>query len=404
MLAAFAILLLASAVAFAQEPDRTISDMVDELQRLQAKMAVGDKTAYPRQQERLRAIGAAIGAAKPEIFKQKSETDAIAVYLLSGGHPRDVAKALDRNDLPKPEEALLRGALGYAAGKSSDADALLEIDAKTQSLKLASQLAYAQSVLVTTRDSKRALALLDLARLLAPGGLIEEASLRRQILLVADLHDSDRVTLLARQYVERFGHSIYAENFVEGLAAAAVRQDLCDSVANLKKFSALLSQSQPEQRRYFLLSIARELTIAGHYAAAAAAAQEAASLSVAGSADENRAKLYDVASRFVQMERGAGMTILRGLDRAKLPRADQVLFDAAVYAAAHVYDPPASSAYAEAGREETIAAARTPGLLAKEVSGPVATVRRAHAAISVAGMIGANEKPAIEIPAKETSQ
>ena len=52
--------------------------------------------------------------------------------------------------------------------------------------RLAGEVAFARSVLETKRDAKTAVDLLDWARLLAPGGLVEEAALRREIALLAE--------------------------------------------------------------------------------------------------------------------------------------------------------------------------------------------------------------------------
>src|ERR1700677_1798386 len=172
-----------AAVVFARaaEPERTISQMMSDLQRLQAQMAFGDRAAYSLQRDRLRAIGAAILAAKPETWKDKNETDAAVAYVLSGGQPRIIAQLLEKSDIPANEQPLMRGAEDYVLGNQAEAQSLLgHIDPARASLKLAGQLAFVQSVLKTNQDPKRAIALLDLARLMSPGGLVEEAALRRE--------------------------------------------------------------------------------------------------------------------------------------------------------------------------------------------------------------------------------
>ena len=182
-----------------------ISDMVEELQKIQVRMATGDRTAYGLQNEKLRAIAAAIAAAKPDVWKKKSETDAAAAYVLGGGQPAVLTRLMASNAVPKSEDALLRGALAYAAGRGQDAIELLgQIDPRFVSLRLGAQLAYARSVLVTGKSPDQAIELLDLARLLAPGTLVEEAALRREILITGDRHYADRMIFLSRQYVSRF--------------------------------------------------------------------------------------------------------------------------------------------------------------------------------------------------------
>ena len=89
-LAAFAV--LAPAAAFADTPK--ISDLVDELRRIQFKVAQGDKAAYPAQLNQLKTIGAAIATASPETWKNKREADSLVIYILSGGSLADVGPLL----------------------------------------------------------------------------------------------------------------------------------------------------------------------------------------------------------------------------------------------------------------------------------------------------------------------
>ena len=84
-----------------------ISDMLGDLQRVQARMANGDASAYAAQSDRLHAMAEDL-AANPTIWLQKSETDAAAAYVLSGGQPGVIAKLLDEGATPKSEEPLLR--------------------------------------------------------------------------------------------------------------------------------------------------------------------------------------------------------------------------------------------------------------------------------------------------------
>jgi chemotaxis protein MotC len=342
-------LVVASARAAESEP--TIAEAMSDLQLLQVKMAQGDKAAYAAQQERLHAIGAAIAAAKPETWKDKTETDAAVAYVLSGGEPRVIAQLLERGVVPKPEDPLMRGALAYASGRAREAEALVgDFDARKASLRVAGQLAFAQSVLKTSVDPKRAVALLDLARLLAPATLVEEAALRREILLVGR-HDGDRAAFLARQYVTRFGHSIYADNFIEGLATTTARFGLCDDIASLQKFVLLLALVTPEQRRNFLLTVAREQTLNGRFEVAGAAAEEA--LQDAGGDDSvhARATLFQAAGKLSGSDYQAGVGVLMSIDRSRLSKPDQDLLTAISFAAAHMRDAPSEAALARAEHE-----------------------------------------------------
>jgi chemotaxis protein MotC len=371
-------------------PPTPFSDMMLDVQRLQARLAKGDKAAYSEQRARLRAIGDAIAAAKPDAFKVKAERDAVVDYLLSGGRPTDVAKLVERGDFPAPERDLLEGAAGYASGREAEAGKLLSYDPRAQSLRLAGQLAYAQSVLLTPKDARRALDLLDLARLIAPGALIEEAALRREILLVGDLREPARVAFLARQYVERYGASLYAGDFVRGLAAATIRFNLAASLSDLAKFTALLELTPPEQARAFLLAVSRASLIGGRFDVAAKAAELALAKAAAGSAEEANARLYDLLARFPNMPGDEAKAAFAEIAADKLAPADRRLLSAAQYVNERRYDLPPLADHEEAWREASVAAARSPDL--PQGDDPAAmTIRRAAAAVDAAEALAGKE-------------
>ena len=367
--------------AWAADQDIKISSMVSDLQRIQVEMAMGDKTAYARQIDRLHAIGEAIDAAPADVWKDKNETDSAATFVLSGGPVRPIARLLQSGAVPDSEYGLLRGALAYASGREREALTLLEgVDAKTVGLRLGGQLAYAQSVLVTGKDPHLAIQLLDLARLLAPGSLIEEAALRREILVTGDQRDRDRVIFLARQYVTRFPHSIYAENFIQGLSQTSVRYGLVNSLTDLAKFNALLTLVTPEQRREFLLTLARAQTIGGRYEVAGAAADQILGDLPPGAPEETRARFYQAAAKIQSPEFDVGVAALKSIDVARLGRADQRLFHAVLYVSEHLRDAPDEIAFRDAAREDNVAAARSPIAAGDHSRDPVgATIQSAEA-------------------------
>ena len=68
----FAVVLVVIAnIVGARASDRevTVADMMIDLQRLQVKMAQGDKSAYSKSQDKLKAIGLAIAAASEDSLK-----------------------------------------------------------------------------------------------------------------------------------------------------------------------------------------------------------------------------------------------------------------------------------------------------------------------------------------------
>jgi chemotaxis protein MotC len=206
--------------------------------------------------------------------------------------------------------------------------------------RLAGEVAFARSVLETKRDAKATVELLGWARLLQPGGLVEEAALRREIALLAEAKDVSRAAMLTRQYVNRFAASLYAADFLRDLAAAVARLGLADEAANYKLLSIAVASVPSDVRREFLLTLAKSGLVSAKFAAAAAAATEALESSKAESPEAMRARLYLAASRLFSGAYDAAIADLRTLPTSKLDRADAHLLAAARRAAAELRISP----------------------------------------------------------------
>ncbi len=374
MLALAAFAGLAPAAAFADTP--RISDLVDELRAIQFKVAQGDKTAYSAELNQLKTIGAAIATASPETWKNKRDADSLVIYILSGGSLVDVGPLLKGDAVLESERSLARGALAYVTSHEADAIPLLrEPDLTALDKRLAGEVAFARSVLETKRDAKAAVDLLDWARLLSPGGLVEEAALRREIALLAEAKDMSRLTVLARQYVTRFGASLYAADFLRDLASAVGRLGLADDPANYKLLSSAIAALPPDDRRGFLLNLAKSGVVSGRFVAAASAATEALEGSKADSAEAMRARLYLAASRLFSDAYDAALADLRALPATKLDRADASLLAAARRVAAGLRVVPDQSVF------NTENAVALPDADKGPPSGPALTIAQAKEAL-----------------------
>ena len=241
--------------------------------------------------------------------------------------------------------------------------------------RLAGEVAFARSVLETKRDPKAAVELLDWARLLAPGGLVEEAALRREIALLAEAKDASRLAMLTRQYVTRFAASLYAADFFRDLAGAVARLGLADDPADYKLLSSAVAALPTDGRREFLLTLAKSGIASARFAAATAAATEALESSKADSPEAMRARLYLAASRLFSDAYDAAIADLKTLSASKLDRADASLLAATRKVAAELRVVPDLNVF------NTQNAAALPGADKDKPSGPALTIAQVQDAL-----------------------
>jgi chemotaxis protein MotC len=387
--ASAALALMAPAAALADSAN--LAGMADDLQRIQLQIAQGEKAAYAAQLSQLKTMGAAIATAQPETWTDKRQVDSLVVYILSGGSLADVSLLLKGDAVAESERALARGALAYVTNHEADAMSLLgKEDLNALDARLAGEVAFARSVLETKRDAKAAVEHLDWARVLAPGGLVEEAALRREIVLLAEGKDVGRAAMLTRQYATRFAASLYAADFFRDLAVTVARFGLADNPGDYQQISRAVASLPADSRRDFLLTLAKSALVNARFDAAAAAATEALEGVSAESPEAMRARLYLAASRMFSDAYDAAAADLRTIAVSKLDRADASLLIAVRRVAAELRIPP------ETGFVSSSGASLDDGDKEKDkASGPALTIERARDALDrTAGLVGGRDRGA----------
>lgn len=338
--AATAIALAIGGSAPAQDGKGEPFELVRSLQSLQDQIARGNIRAHSTQRVLMARIAEQFAAAAPERWKEPKNARAALVFVLSGGSASVVQKLLDGGASFEIEEKLLKGALAYAEGRLDEAGELLGgIEARALDASIAGHVAFVQAELAAKSNPAKALGLLDDARLLAPGTLIEEASLRRQIALVGAGEDAERYEALAALYLRRFPNSLYAGSFRQQFAAAIAGNARASEPDRLARLEVILGGIGLAERRDVYLTIAKEALLKGKVGIAAFAAASAGKLADAGSAEEARARVYEGAALVVSDGLDKGVEMLGGADRSKLAQADVALVDAGLAVADAVQRP-----------------------------------------------------------------
>lgn len=331
-----------SAAGFATGPADAALDtfqMVRSLQLVQDRIAGGDHAALPMQQKILQMIDKKLREAGPDDFRERKNIEALLIYAMSGGNPVTVDVAIARL---KPDEAtkpLTDGVRFYIRGDAKSAITTLQsIDPRTLNSDLGSFLALIKGSMTAADEPKPAIALLDTARLLAPGTLVEEAALRRSLPLAARLGDTERFLRASSQYVRRFLRSPYATQYADELVKGIVA--LYASL-DLHVIESTIAEMSREHQKVIYLRLARTAAIEGLRELSDFAAKKAADFeSVAAGEDDPRALLYSSLSEIASEKGPEILERLRSIDRDKLAGPDRQLLDAAISVATGIMTSP----------------------------------------------------------------
>ncbi|MGY3031125.1 chemotaxis protein MotC [Bradyrhizobium sp. USDA 4354] len=324
-------------------------ELVRALQAVQDGIANGDTAAHSSHIALIRQIGEKFLAADPAVWSNPQNSQAVVIYLLSGGAPQVVRK-LPRDKM-NVDERLFNGALAYVEGRQDEARELLkDVKPRTIPSGLGGQVALVQGALFARAEASLAIERLDDARLLLPGTLVEEAALRREILLVGQAEDFEKFEFLTLAYIRHYRNSIYAGDFWQRFSAGLTQSSLPLEERRFARIAALLEQIDRTSRLKLYLVIARAAMVRGRLAVTRLAGERALTLSADASADRERAHFFRGASRALTDEYDGGLAELKALGRSKLPERDVPLLNATVQLALDVRKPFASGSAAAADK------------------------------------------------------
>ncbi|BCM21458.1 chemotaxis protein MotC [Mesorhizobium sp. J8] len=346
---AIALLLLAAgspSAAFAQDALQPYQ-LVRSLQLIQDRIAGGDHAALPMQAKLLEMIDTRMRSASAEDFKEPKNFRALLVYGMSGGNPVTVAAAASRAVTDPQSLAIAKGVVAYLNGRPAEAiDLLKPIDPMSVPADIGAFLGLVKGSLLATDDPATALGLLDEARLLSPGTLVEEAALRRSVGIAAARGDAARFALASTQYVASYLYSPYASQFADAFVSGVITLHMAISQ---DKIADITSMMDPEREKVIYLRIARHAAIDGMTELSAfASAKAELGRNGNGNQDDPRTQLYSGLSTMTSASVDEVRAKLGKIDRSQLSQGDRDLLDAAQAVAGEVVAPVKAAAKAKA--------------------------------------------------------
>lgn len=319
-------------------------EIIRSIQAIQDQVVLGNASAKSRLPRVITQLSERLLAAKPEVWRDTKNARAALQYALSGGQAKIIRKVIDLGLSPEPDLELMRGALAYLEGRHDEAkSSLMRINASTLPPTLGGHIALIQSALIAKDDPGEALRLLGKARVMLPGTLIEEAALRRALILTRQMADFEKFAYLSSEYIWRFSKSEYFESFRQQFASAVVQFSLGDDSKVSDQTDMLIAMLDPSSQLPLYLQIGYRGIIAGKPGAALAAAAKAKQLSESGSTERARADLYAAAALSLTGHLEAAIEELNTIDLRQLPRQDRELKEAAAALAKMISDAGANA-------------------------------------------------------------
>lgn len=196
------------------------------------------------------------------------------------------------------------------------------------------------------RDPLAALGFYDIARLEAPGTIVEEAALRRSLAIAVEDGDAGRGVEYAQRYARRFLHSPYASQFADLLVALVVKR--ADSIGE-ETVQETFAMMDAERQKEAYLRLSRLAAISGKDSLARMAALKAKALSPAmPDQPEVQANLYESLSNIGTPDVVSAIEAIGQIPEAQLSDRDRALRDAARAIAEQVVRPPSLQPGADA--------------------------------------------------------
>ncbi|MBX3582156.1 MAG: chemotaxis protein MotC [Rhizobiaceae bacterium] len=311
--------------------------IVRSLELVQDRLAAGDHASQPMQRKLITMADESFATRESARFENEMNRRALVIYAMSGGNPTTLEKALPHLGKDDPNRRLGEKILFYVNGKPKEAiDAFASVDPMSYPPDVAIYVSLIKGSMLSDVEPANALALLDKARLLAPGTLVEEAALRRSIAVATRLGEAARFVRLSEQYVRSYLRSPYASQFADAFVAGIV--ELRETV-DRKAVVELVGLMDEEQQKVIYLRIARRAAINGLVELAAFAATQAEEI-----ADDPRAELYSSLSSVTSGNVDEVLHKLGAIDRGSLSEGDRQLLDAASVIASELTSTPAEMA------------------------------------------------------------
>jgi chemotaxis protein MotC len=261
--------------------------MVRSLQNVQDSIARGDQGAVEMQRFMLGEIDKRLRNIAPSDFDDERNVDAAMLYAMSGGNPVTLDLLVSRDARGNFDTRVTNALLMYLTGKGSMATKSLdETVPEYKTTAIGPYLALISANSIMQKSPEKALQYFDWARLVLPGTIVEEAALRRSLLITTKSNDLEKSLVIARRYISRFPQSPYAAQVADQIVALV--NSHVGKISD-EQIAEVLAGLDVKRRQEVYLRIARVATLSGADELARSSAENAIKLSE--NSDDTQMKL-----------------------------------------------------------------------------------------------------------------
>ncbi|MGI9357651.1 MAG: hypothetical protein ACR2PF_21150 [Rhizobiaceae bacterium] len=281
--------------------------MLKSMLQVQDRIAAGDKAALPLQGHLQKLLIASI--AENELTAPNIR--AVVILSVIGGRSPTISGALRKIGQVGPVKDLALALDYYQSRKRNRAlEKFSRVNIDELDSRIAPFIAFAQGNLNASIDPQRAINFFNKTRLLAPGTLLEEASLRKLMKLCIATQNPDQFMAIARQYTRRFIGSPYRSQYLKALMSGigSMRQSI-----SLEQIDELARMMPVSFAASYYQNIIRRSVIAGHLKLASHSINQLQKLRTENSlpvVNEQQLALFSIISR---LQSGDPQTITREL-------------------------------------------------------------------------------------------
>ncbi|MEP3199759.1 MAG: hypothetical protein ABJO57_17920 [Lentilitoribacter sp.] len=313
--------------------------LVRSLQYVQDTVVSGDFSAMEMQRFLLEQVDRKLREAQPEDFDDPRNVDAALIYAMSGGNPKTLDLVVAQDKYGYFDEEITSIMRAYLNGLIPTTKKPIEeiVDDYLNTAIGPYVALIAANVKAAAKDLK-AVELFDLARLVAPGSLIEEAALRRSILISINHSKFDKALSLAHIYARRFNKSPYNVQFSQLIIEMIVQNlDNIDEVL----VDEVISYLPVTQQKAIYLRISRTGVVNGNDVMAVKANEKAHLFKGERNAYyKMMANLYASINELPKGETKKLLDDITNIKRRSLSPIDRPLHDAAMLLAEQIIGLP----------------------------------------------------------------